>query len=142
MQKMTPDECKDFLLEGVRTAKLATVRKDGRPHVVPIWFDLDGDCLVFTTWHKSVKAINIKHDPKVCICVDDEAPPFNYVQVEGEAVLSSNGDELKYWATRIAGKYMGQEQAETYGERNSIEGELLVRVTPTKMIGQKDVAGW
>jgi PPOX class probable F420-dependent enzyme len=142
MQKMTSAECKTFLLERTRTAKLATVRQDGRPHVMPIWFDLDGDTLVFTTWRDSVKARNIRRDPRVCICVDDETPPFAFVQIEGTAVLSSAADELKYWATRIGGRYMGAELAETYGQRNSVEGELVVRVTPTKIIGQKDVAGW
>jgi PPOX class probable F420-dependent enzyme len=85
--------------------------------------------------------LNIKRDPRVCICVDDETPPFNYVQVEGRAELSSDRAGLKYWAKRIAGKYMGEDQAETYGARNSGEGELLVTVTPTKITGQKDVAG-
>jgi PPOX class probable F420-dependent enzyme len=140
MAKMTIDECKAFLVDGARTAKLATVRKDGRPHVVPVWFDLDGDSIVFGTWHESVKAVNISHDPRVCICVDDERPPFNYVQVEGEALISTDLKEVKYWATRIAGKYMGQDKAESYGHRNSGEGSVLVRVTPTKMVGQKDIA--
>ena len=39
---MLTAEQRAFLMEQVRTAKLATVRKDGRPHVVPVWFDLDG----------------------------------------------------------------------------------------------------
>jgi nitroimidazol reductase NimA-like FMN-containing flavoprotein (pyridoxamine 5'-phosphate oxidase superfamily) len=39
------------------------VRRDGRPHVVPIWFDLDGETLVFTTGGNSVKAENIRRDP-------------------------------------------------------------------------------
>ena len=142
MPKMTASECKDFLLDRVRTAKLATVRSDGRPHVVPVWFDLDGDSVVFTTWHESVKAANIQRDPRVCICVDDESPPFAYVQIEGQAEISTDQADLKYWATRIAGRYMGEDQAEAYGRRNSVEGELLVRVKPTKIIGQKDVAGW
>lgn len=140
MATMTQDECKSFLSDGARTGKSATIRKDGRPHVVPVWFDVDGDKIVFTTWHESVKALNIKRDPRVCICVDDESPPFNYVQVEGRAELSSDSFGLKYWAKRIVGKYMGQEQAETYGERNSGEGELLVTVMPTKITGQKDIA--
>lgn len=49
MQKMTHHEYRNFLLEGTRTGKLATVRNDGRPHVVPIWFDFDGETIVFTT---------------------------------------------------------------------------------------------
>ena len=79
MQTMSVEERKQFLLEGTRTGKLATVRKDGRPHVAPIWFDLDGDELVFTTWHESVKAANMRRDPRVSVCVDEEIPPYAFV---------------------------------------------------------------
>ncbi len=133
-------EHRNFLMEQVRTAKLATVRKDGRPHVTPVWFDLDGDMLVFTTWHTSVKAVNIRRDGRVCLCVDHEKPPFSYIQIEGTAVMSADSGALNYWATRIGGRYMGEDLAEAYGKRNSVEGELLVRVTPTKIVFMKDVA--
>lgn len=139
MTAMTTQECLDFLLRPVRTAKLATVRPDGRPHIVPIWFDLDENVLICTMGEKTVKAANIRHDRRVCLCVDDEIAPFGYVQMEGTAVFSADRDALKYWATRIAGRYMGPDLAESYGARYSVEGELLVRVNPTKIIGQKDV---
>jgi PPOX class probable F420-dependent enzyme len=142
MKEMTAAEYRDFLLVGTWTGKLATVRKDGRPHVVPIWFDLDGETIVFTTGHDSVKAVNIRREARVCICVDDQTPPFAFVQIEGKAVLSDDLDALLYWATRIGGRYMGAELAEAYGKRNGVPGELLVRVSPTKIIAQKDVAGW
>jgi nitroimidazol reductase NimA-like FMN-containing flavoprotein (pyridoxamine 5'-phosphate oxidase superfamily) len=57
MRAMSAEEARAFLLERPRTAKLATVRADGRPHVAPVWFELDGDDLVFTTWHTTVKAL-------------------------------------------------------------------------------------
>jgi PPOX class probable F420-dependent enzyme len=79
MASLTAEQ-RAFLLGQIRTGKLATVRKDGRLHVVPVWFDLDGEALVFTTGHASVKAANIRRDPRVCICVDDETPPFAYIQ--------------------------------------------------------------
>lgn len=139
MSAMTPAECRDFLLGQVHTAKLATVRPDGRPHVVPVWFDLDEDTLVFTMWHQTVKAANIRRDPRVCLCVDDERAPFGYVQIEGTAAILDDMDRLRYWTSRIAGRYMGAESAAEYGARYGVEGELLVRVTPTKMIGQKNV---
>ena len=47
---------------------------------------------------------------------------------------------LRLWATRIAARYMGAAQAETYGERNSAPGELLVRLTPKRTIDQKALA--
>src|SRR5262249_8172547 len=133
MPKMTSSECREFLSSGARTAKLATVRQDGRPHLVPVWYDLDGDDIVFTTGDKSVKAANIRRDPRVCVCVDDEAPPFAFVQIEGRVEISTNQEDLRYWATRLARRYMGEDQAEAYGRRNSGPGALLVRVKPVKI---------
>jgi PPOX class probable F420-dependent enzyme len=134
-------ECRAFLLEGTRTGKFATVRADGRPHVAPVWFDLDGDTLVFNTGDTSVKARNIRRDNRVSMCVDYEQPPYAFAVIEGIATLSDDPDELLYWATRIGGRYMGQDQAEAYGKRNGVPGELLVRVTPSKVVFQADVTG-
>lgn len=133
-------ECRAFLLHGTRTGKLATVRADGRPHITPIWFELDGDTIVFTIWHTTVKMANITRDPRVCLCVDDENPPFAYVQIDGTATLSDDLEELRSRATRIAGRYMGPQQAEAYGARNGVPGEFLVRVTPTKIRFEQTIA--
>jgi PPOX class probable F420-dependent enzyme len=141
MQTMSVEEYKQFLVEGTRTGKLATIRKDGRPHVTPIWFDLDGDELVFTTWHESVKAANMRRDSRVSICVDEEIPPYAFVMVEGRVTITEDADERAYWARRIAARYMGEELADAYGKRNSVEGELVVRMQPTKIIAKNDVAG-
>src|SRR5207249_5005814 len=111
---MTEDEWRAFLAHGTRTGKLATTRSDGRPHVVPIWFVLDGDDLVFTTVRGSVKARTMRRDPRVCICVDDEAPPFAFVMVEGRARFVEDADELLRFATAIGGRYMGADRAHQY----------------------------
>ncbi len=134
-------ECRAFLAQGTRTGKLATVRTDGRPHVIPVWFELDGDTLVFTTGESSVKAANMRRDARVGLCVDDETPPFAYVQIEGIAQMSAEPAELLHWATRIGGRYMGAALAETYGKRNGMPGELLVRITPTKIRFLQNIAG-
>jgi PPOX class probable F420-dependent enzyme len=138
--KMTETERRRFLAEGTRTGKLATVREDGAPHVAPIWFVLDGDDLLFTTGANSVKGRAIRRDPRVALTVDREEPLYDFVIVEGTATVSEVLDELLTWATRIAARYMGEEKAEAYGKRNAVPGELLVRVTPTKIIAEKDIA--
>ncbi len=142
MKKMSRAECLQFVRQAspAHTGKLATVRADGRPHVAPIWYEVDGDELVFMTWHESVKATNMRRDPRVCLCVDDETPPFSFVQVEGVVAIEDQAVDLHYWATRIGGKYMGAEQAEAYGARNGVPGELLVRLKPTKWVGFQEVA--
>ena len=138
--EMDHDEQRRFLAEGTRTGKLATVREDGRPHVAPVWFVLDGQDLVFTTGAETVKGRNLRRDPRVAISVDRQEPMYDFVIVEGTATISADPAELLHWATRIAARYVGEAQAETYGRRNAVPGELLVRVTPTRIVSAKDVA--
>src|SRR5579875_1097483 len=133
MPAMTVEQYRRFLSDGTRTAKVATVRADGRPHVVPVWFVLDGDSVVFTTGKSSVKGRNLLRDPHVMLCVDEETMPYPMVVVEGTATLSEDPAQLLDWATRIAGRYVGTAQAEAYGKRNGVPGALLVRVAMDKV---------
>jgi PPOX class probable F420-dependent enzyme len=137
---MTNEEYRSFMLERARTAVLATVRADGRPHTAPIWFDLDGDIIVFTTGENTVKARNMRRDPRISLCIEEEAPPFHFVTIEGTSELAAGDPDLLYWATRIGGRYMGQDRADEYGRRNAVEGELLVRVTPQKVVARKNIS--
>jgi PPOX class probable F420-dependent enzyme len=144
--EMTADETRSFLLHGTRTGKLAVVRADGRPHVTPTWFTLDAPNgaaaydLVLTTHETSMKAKAIRRDPRVALCVDDQAPPYSYVMVEGTATLSDDLDELRRCATAVGGRYMGTARAEEFGARNAVPGELLVRITPTRVIAKADIS--
>jgi hypothetical protein len=141
MAEMPEGAWRDFLTSKPRTGKLATTRKDGAPHVAPIWFDLDGPEIVFTTSETSVKGRSIARDPRVALCVDDEEPPFSFVIVEGTAANSgADQGELVSWAARIGGRYMGADRAEEYGKRNGVPGELVMRLTPTKIIAEVDIA--
>jgi len=134
------DEQRAFLLHGTRTAKLATVRKDGRPHVVPVWFVMDGETIIFTTGEHAVKAANIRRDARISLCVDDDTPPFAYIIIEGTVTLDTDQSALLHWATRIGGRYMGEALAEQFGKRNGVPGEVLGRLTATKVIFEKDIA--
>jgi PPOX class probable F420-dependent enzyme len=140
MKSMNREEWRAFLLASPRTAKAATVRSDGRPHIAPVWFDLDGDDVVFTTWHTTAKARDLERDPRISLCVDDERPPFSFVLIEGTARLSDDLDEVRAWATRIAGRYLGVMRAKAYGARNGVPGELLVRVTPAHVIARSGIS--
>jgi PPOX class probable F420-dependent enzyme len=141
MHVMDEAEYRRFLTEGTRTGKLATTRADGRPHVAPVWFDLDHDgTIVLTTGASSVKGKALRRDPLVCLCVDDETPPYSFVVIDGTAEITEDPELLLEWATRIAGRYMGPDRAEEYGRRNVMPGELLVRITPNHVVAQADIA--
>ncbi len=138
---MREEEWRAFLSVGTSTAKLATTRKDGRPHVTPIWFVLDDQgSLVFTTGADTVKGRAIKRDPRVSLCVDDQEPPYDFVTVEGDVEISDDLQELLDWATRIGNRYMGADRAEEFGRRNAVPTELLVRVQPSRVIARAGVA--
>jgi PPOX class probable F420-dependent enzyme len=139
-QQMAEEEYRSFLLDRSRTAVLATVRADGRPHAAPVWFDLDGDTFVFTTGEDTAKGRNMRRDPRVSLCIDEEKPPFHFVTIEGTAELTAEDPDLLHWATRIGGRYMGAYRAEEYGRRNAVAGELLVRVAPQKILAYKNIA--
>ena len=138
-------------MQGTLTGKLATVKKDNSPHIVPVWFVLDeihkrrgrrgiGD-IVFMTGIDSLKAKNIQRNNRVSICVDDQTPLFSFVTVFGIArIYHYNQTKLFKWATRIAERYMGKDMAEAYGKRNSGEDEIVIRVKPTRILAEKDIA--
>jgi PPOX class probable F420-dependent enzyme len=137
---MTNEEYRSFMLDRVRTAVLATVRADGRPHAAPIWFDLDDDTLVFTTGESTVKGRNMRRDARVSLCIDEEEPPFHFALIEGAADLAAGDPDLLYWATRIGGRYMGADRADEYGRRNAVESELSVRIRPQKIVACKNIS--
>ena len=140
MAVMSESQWKEFVSAGTRTGKLATTRRDGRPHVVPVWFVLDGDDVVFNTGASTVKGRALARTGWASICVDDERPPFSFVAISGPVTLSDDLDEMLPWATRIAARYMGEQQAERYGRRNAVAGELLVRLRAEQVLALADLA--
>jgi PPOX class probable F420-dependent enzyme len=138
---MSDDEVWAFLSSApAHTGKLATTQKDGRPHVAPIWYVVDDGSLVFTTHAESLKGRNLRRDPRAAMCVDDERPPFAFAIVEGSVDISEELDDLRHFAAVIGGRYMGEDQAEAYGIRNGVPGELLLRLQPSRITSAADVA--
>jgi PPOX class probable F420-dependent enzyme len=150
MTEMTKREIRKFLMHGTFTGKLATIKKDGSSHIVPIWFVSESrnksrgvEDIVFTTNGTSGKAKNIQRDNRVSFCVDDQTPPFSFVIVYGTAKIHHyEQHKLFTIATKIAKRYMGKDVAEDYGKRNSTPGEVVVRIKPTRIIAEKNIASW
>jgi len=138
---MTDEQARAFLAEGRRTGKLATTRADGRPHVAPVWFVLDGPDLVFMTGAGTVKGRTLRRDPRAALTVDLEEPPYAFVMVEGSVTLSEDLAEMLPLSMAIARRYVPESEVEAYGRRNAVPGELLVRLRPDKIIAVDDLMG-
>jgi PPOX class probable F420-dependent enzyme len=138
MRKMDATEVMAYIDEKPRTAHLATVRADGRPHVATIWVVRDGDDIVFTTWHTSVKGKNLARTGQAALSLDDQADS-SYVAIEGTVTIDEDPAVVRIWATRLGGKYMGEDRAEEFGKRNGVPGEVTCRLRPTHLSGARGV---
>ena len=132
---------RDFLSHGTLTGKLSYLAASGRPLVAPVWFVVEDGSLVFNTGKDTAKGHALARDPRVSLCVDLEAPPYAFVQVQGEAELSEDPAELLRTATAIAARYMGADRAAEFGQRNAVPGELVVRLRPAKVLATFDITG-
>ncbi|PWI45611.1 PPOX class F420-dependent enzyme [Streptomyces sp. ICBB 8177] len=144
MREMSDREWKDFVGEGTRTGKLAVTRASGEPHVTPVWFLLDetadGPEVVFTVWGDSLKARALRRTSRFSLCVDDQAPPYSNVQLNGTVRLDDSPEELLAWATRLGRRYMGEAEAQAHGRRNAVPGEFLVRARVERVIARAGIA--
>jgi PPOX class probable F420-dependent enzyme len=139
--RMSENEWRTFLQSPVRPGTLATTRKDGRPHVAPVWYDIDDEGrIVFNTGANTVKGHAIRREGRATFCVHDDQPPFSFVVIEGTTTWSGEVEDLRPWAARIGGRYMGADRADEYGARNGQPGELVVWLTPTNVVAEADLA--
>jgi PPOX class probable F420-dependent enzyme len=113
-------------LEGVYFGKIATVMKDGSPHVTPIWYMYERGKLFINTTTDRVKYWNIKRDPRVCFLVDDGYP---YVILFGRGRIANERDPLKDIET-LAIRYTGDEKGkkaarERYWKQKRVSIEII-----------------
>jgi PPOX class probable F420-dependent enzyme len=96
--------------------------------------------VVFNTDAESLKGRNLRRDPRVSLCIDHEQPPFSFVTIDAIATIGEELDDVVRWATVIGGRYMGEENAEAFGRRNGVPGELVVRLRPTHIVAVADLS--
>ena len=138
MEPLRP-EIVAFLSAGTRTGKVGWTAADGRPLVAPVWFVVEDGELVFPPAKTTATGRAIARDPRLVLCVDEEQPPYAFVQVQGLATVSEDPGVLVRTATAIGARYMGADRAEEFGRRNGVPGELVVRLRPAKVIAVMDM---
>ncbi|MEM7324100.1 MAG: PPOX class F420-dependent oxidoreductase [Actinomycetota bacterium] len=140
---MDEDEGGAFLNHGTRTGKLSVSLPSGRPTVTPIWFIYEDDGkLRFNSAVGSPKVRAMLADPRACLLVDLEEPPYAFVKVDATVTIVDDNPELtRRVATAVGGRYMGADRAEEFGARNGGSDELVVELTPTKVTAVNDISG-
>lgn len=132
MPRMTDDEVRAFLEEPGHLVRIGTVDDDGLPRVVPTWFVLQGDDVVFTPRAPAVFLANIRRDPRIGLSIDEEPLPYRKVTVQGTARILHEPGEDDQWRDlyrRIAGRYVPQEAADAYVDDTIDQPRALVAVS-------------
>ncbi len=92
---------------------LATVNRDGSPHVTPMWVDIEGDYVMFNTAIGRVKEENLRRDPRVSLSYIDVDNPYDRIEIRGRVVRFVEGDEADRSIDRLAKKYVRASDLET-----------------------------
>lgn len=128
---MIPDRYQDLLTSEARAvAVVATVGPDGAPQANPVWFDWDGEYLLFSQLAVRQKYKNLMNHPQLAMCIVDPGNPYRYVEIRGvvEDVVPDPDFELIHV---IARKYTGGD----FTGRQPGDERYLLKVRPIRVSG-------
>ncbi|MBO0782381.1 MAG: TIGR03618 family F420-dependent PPOX class oxidoreductase [Ktedonobacteraceae bacterium] len=105
---MNDEEMRAFL-EEQRTVQVATIDHDGWPHLVAMWYVLINGQIVFWTYAKSQKAVNLRRNARLT-CLIESGESYNElrgVQIKGEAIISDERETVQRVGEVIWERYSG-----------------------------------
>ena len=117
------------LLDGKNIGHVATVSKDGSPHVTPVWIDHEGDeYVLINIANTRVKLSNMKREPRVAVSIAAQDNPYNHITIFGRVVdVKAEGADAHI--EKLAKKYTGKKfQGRVAGEKR-----LTIKILPLKM---------
>jgi PPOX class probable F420-dependent enzyme len=125
MAVQIPEKFMDLVREPA-LAHLATVLKDGSPHVTPVWFDYDGDYVRINSVRGRVKDRNMRNCPRVALCIVDPQNPYRYLEIRGRVAEITEEGAVEH-IDALARKYMNTEK---YPHHTPAEVRVLYRIAP------------
>ena len=118
------------LFEGKNFVYVASLMKDGSPHVAPTWVDIDNGTLLVNTAVGRVKQKNISRDDRVALAIIDHDNPYNMVTIRGKVVDQITGQEAEEHIDKLAKKYIGKDK---YPGRAPGERRVILKIKPEKV---------
>jgi PPOX class probable F420-dependent enzyme len=93
--KMTDDEISSYI-ESQKDLQVATIGKDGMPHLATMWFGVIDGRICFETYKKSQKIVNLRRDPRISVLLSsgDTYDELKGVVFYGHAELHDDPDEV------------------------------------------------
>jgi PPOX class probable F420-dependent enzyme len=117
------------LIEDKNFVQVATIRKDGTPHVVPVWVDHEEGKVVLNSSEGRVWPANLRRDPRVTLNVVNQENPYEYVEIRGRMVEDTHEGADEH-IDKLAKKYMGVDE---YPGRFPGEQRIIFRIEPERV---------
>ena len=117
------------LLQKPNFAHVATLRKDGTIHNVPVWVDVDGEDVVLNSAEGRAWPANLERTGKITVTVTDKENPYEYVSVTG-SLREASKDDADEHIDAMAKKYMGLDE---YPLRQPGEVRVKYRIAPDRV---------
>lgn len=117
------------LIEAKTYANVATIMRDGSPHVVQTWVDHDGDTILINTNEGSQKHKNAERNPKIALDVCDPTNPYNMAIIRGR-VIEITREGAEDHVDKLARKYLGQDK---YPRRQPGMKRILIKIEPSRV---------
>jgi PPOX class probable F420-dependent enzyme len=117
------------LFRGKNFAHVATISKDGTPHITPTWIDIEDGIILINTAEGRAKQKNTSRDPRVAISVIDQNNPYNMVTVKGKVIEQTTAGADEH-IDKLAKKYLGVDK---YPFRSPSEKRIILKVKPVKI---------
>jgi PPOX class probable F420-dependent enzyme len=126
-----PEKYLDLFKGKKAFANLGTLMPDGQPQVTPVWFDYDGENLIFNSARGRQKDLNVRRDPRVSLSIVDPENPYRYVEVRGRVtdITQEGADDS---INKLAKKYLGVDKY-PYGQPGEVR--VIYTVRPEKVHG-------
>jgi PPOX class probable F420-dependent enzyme len=136
--RMTDAQTRAFLEAG-RDLQVASINADGTPHLVTMWYEIDGGDLCFWTYGKSQKVVNLRRDPRLTVLVATGAvyEELKGVSITGTAEIAEPGTpEVLAFGRRLFDKYWGVSGVDTatVGIESQAQKRVLIRVKATSTV--------
>jgi PPOX class probable F420-dependent enzyme len=124
---MTDAEVRAFLEAG-RDLQVASINADGTPHLVTMWYELDGDDICFWTYAKSQKVVNLKRDPRLTVLVatGEVYEELKGVSITGHAEIAEDIDEVLPFGLKLFARYWKMDVGED-AVRAAVEAQAKKR---------------
>src|SRR5215831_18283557 len=128
--KLSEEELR-FLFQGRNLAFLATLSRDGSPHITPVWAEMVDDLILINTFETSAKNKHVTKDKRIALSVVEQNNPFKMVSIKGKVIEQTTegaDEQLK----KLAKRYLGLGK---YYYRKPNHKRIIIKIHPEKVMG-------